>query len=473
MSQSTEIFKLRKANERINEARTCPIPKMLFGEFWLENELCILFADTGKGKSILAVQIAESIARGEAIMPMKLTAPAQKVVYFDFELSAKQFEMRYAADAEEGEDFLKGHYKFSNNFYSVEIDADSECPEDFRTFEEYLRASLGEMIRCAGAKVVIIDNITYLRGANDTARHAIPLMRELKKLKKELGLSILVLAHTPKRDMGRELTVNDLQGSKVLSNFADNVFAIGQSGIEANFRYVKHIKPRSTEMLYDTSNVLVGEIRKWKKNFLAFKFYRFSPESDHLVKELNPLVQERIDIVSDMSAKVMSQREIAAKLGISVGSVNRYLQMTRSAESYSGLDDGFGEEEEDLPADWPEDPEERFQAFLKMYKIPDPRGKKEPEDGEKPTPADAGADVSKEALETGENDEVEKDEDPIVQDDLKGLDAGRAGESENDAGPNETPGVEDGPPPVRHKKEWEDIQIGDIVRGRDGRPRKR
>ena len=163
------------------------MPKMLFGEFWLENELCILFADTGKGKSILAVQIAESIARGEAIEPMKMTATAQKVVYFDFELSAKQFEMRYAAEAEEGEDFLKDHYEFSDNFYSVEIDADGECPADFKTFEEYLRASLGAMIRSIGAKVVIIDNITYLRGANDTARHAIPLMRELKRLKKSWG----------------------------------------------------------------------------------------------------------------------------------------------------------------------------------------------------------------------------------------------------------------------------------------------
>ena len=192
-----------------------------------------------------------------------------------------------------------------------------------RTFEEYLRASLGTMIRSAGAKVVIIDNITYLRGANDTARHAIPLMRELKKLKKELGLSILVLAHTPKRDMGRELTVNDLQGSKVLSNFADNVFAIGQSGIEANYRYVKHIKPRSTELLYDASNVLVGEIRKWEKNFLAFKFFRCSKESDHLKKEINPAGPGAGGAgPGNDRGEDMSQRQIAAELGISVGTVN-------------------------------------------------------------------------------------------------------------------------------------------------------
>ena len=95
-------------------------------------------------------------------------------------------------------------------------------------------------------------------------------------------MSILVLAHTPKRDLARELTVNDLQGSKVFSNFADNVFAIGQSGIEANYRYVKHIKPRSTELLYDSSNVLVGEIRKWEKNFLAFIAFQGVQGVSHL-----------------------------------------------------------------------------------------------------------------------------------------------------------------------------------------------
>ena len=45
--------------------------------------------------------------------------------------------------------------------------------------------------------------------------------------------------------------------------------------------------------------------------------------------------------------------------------------MTRMDDDYLERD----EEEDDLPADWPEDPEERFQRFLKMYNIPDPRMK--------------------------------------------------------------------------------------------------
>ena len=73
------IFVIRTANEWLEHAKSQPIPKMLFGEFWHENELCILFADTNLGKSILAVQIGNSISSGQPIDKIPLEAPAQKV----------------------------------------------------------------------------------------------------------------------------------------------------------------------------------------------------------------------------------------------------------------------------------------------------------------------------------------------------------------------------------------------------------
>jgi len=63
--QSTsDMFIIKSANTWIEEAKNKPIPKMLFGEFWYEGEICILFADTNLGKSSLAVQIADSITKG-------------------------------------------------------------------------------------------------------------------------------------------------------------------------------------------------------------------------------------------------------------------------------------------------------------------------------------------------------------------------------------------------------------------------
>ena len=84
--ESKGLFTVKTATRWIEQAKTRPIPKMLFGEFWFEGELCILFADTNLGKSILAVQIGNSISKGELIRGFKLEALRQPILYFDFEL---------------------------------------------------------------------------------------------------------------------------------------------------------------------------------------------------------------------------------------------------------------------------------------------------------------------------------------------------------------------------------------------------
>ena len=58
----------------------------------------------------------------------------------------------------------------------------------------------------------------------------------MKALKSKYGLSILVLAHTPKRDSGKPLGRNDLQGSKMIINFCDSAFAIGESAKNIGWR---------------------------------------------------------------------------------------------------------------------------------------------------------------------------------------------------------------------------------------------
>jgi predicted transcriptional regulator len=365
-----DLFNIRRVNECIASAKEKPVPKMLFGEFWSEGELAILFADTGKGKSILAVQIAESIARGHSIGPLGMTAKPQKVLYFDFELTEKQFEMRYSAEPKKGEERLRRHYRFSEKFYRADLRRNRELPPEFKTFEQYVRSRLAPAIRSKGARVVILDNITYLRGPNDTARDSLPLIRELCRLKEEMNLSILVIAHTPKRDSSRRITVNDLQGSKVLSNFADSIFAIGQSGIDSGIRYLKQLKQRSSEMLYDASYVPAFEIKKRDGNFLSFVFRKFGEEARHLSGALDTVRRERAQVVSEMSKEGMSQRAIAADLGISAASVNRYLHMASPWDDDAYNDDFYEEEEEQEPPP-PPTPEEiaREEAVMKQRMI--------------------------------------------------------------------------------------------------------
>ena len=272
-SKPADLLEVKTANKWIEQASRRPIPRMLFSEFWFEQELCILFADTNVGKTILAVQIADSISRGQSIPGFKLETKAQKVIYCDFELNDKQFQSRYSRNYEYP-------YQFSDNFLRVEINPDADLPED-ASFEFALSNAIERVITDNGAKIVIIDNITYLRHENDRAKDALPLMKHLKRLKSKYNLSLLVLAHTPKRDLTKPLTRNDLQGSKVLMNFCDSSFAIGESSSDSSFRYIKMIKVRSTEHIYDSYNIMVCQITK-PDNFLHFNFLHLDSEYKHL-----------------------------------------------------------------------------------------------------------------------------------------------------------------------------------------------
>jgi len=271
--ESKGLFIVKTASRWIEQAKNRPIPKMLFGEFWFEGELCILFADTNLGKSILAVQIGNSISKGEQIKGFKMETQKQPILYFDFELCDKQFENRYSIRFEQ-------HFNFDNNFIRVEINPDATIPET-KTFEDYLNHSLERSIIETGARVLIIDNITYLKNETEKAKDALPLMKHLKALKSKYGLSILALAHTPKRDLSKPITRNDLQGSKMLINFCDSSFSIGESCHDKNIRYLKQIKARNTEIIYDTENVCVCQIDK-PYNFLQIEFLNFGTEREHL-----------------------------------------------------------------------------------------------------------------------------------------------------------------------------------------------
>ena len=338
-----EYFVVQSGNEWMVQSKSQRIPAMLFGEFWFENEVCILFADTNVGKSILAVQIADGISRGigdersvigpegsssnhpSPITRFKSAVPAQKVVYFDFELTAKQFESRFS-EREEGSETFVNHYQFHNNFYRAEINPETSEMGEFTKFEDFLNESLEITIVSTGAKVVIIDNLTYLREETENARNALPLMKYLKKLKSKHGLSILALAHTPKRDAAKPIGRNDLQGSKMLINFCDSSFAIGESAKQPGLRYLKQIKARNTEIIYHAENVLLASVGK-TTNFLCFSFLETAAEIDHLKMLNNKQRDDMKDEIKQLATTGLSQRKIAEKLGISAMSVTRYLKV--------------------------------------------------------------------------------------------------------------------------------------------------
>ena len=315
---SKDAFIMRPAADWLTNRVVSTTPDKLFGDFWYRGELCILFADTNVGKSILAVQIGNALSSGEPVPLLGAPLPAEPVLYFDFELSAEQFEQRYSSHA-------NGPYKFNPNFYRLVLNPDATGAQRFKNYADYMNNALENTIISTKARLLILDNITCLRSGTHAAESAISLMRNLQAIKQRYGLSVLVLAHTPKRNPDKPISRNDLQGSKMLINFADSAFAMGESQTTPGIRYLKQIKQRSGTEYYGAANVCLCSINK-RGNFLEFDFKGFDDEATHLMNYKERQRRNLEEKIMQLHQQRLSVRVIAAQTGLCYTSVFRLVK---------------------------------------------------------------------------------------------------------------------------------------------------
>lgn len=314
------LQQIRNSRQRMMDAKNQPHIKQLCSMIWQTNELHLLFADTGVGKSILAVALSDAISKGKTILHLENENEPLPVLYYDFELSDRQFKKRYT-------DEFENEYEFSDNFFIDTIDfAEIVNANPNAKFNDLLYEKIRHDIATTEAKVLVIDNLTFLNSqSTQDTQIALEVMRRLNELKKDFDLSILVLAHTPKRFSNSPITIIDLAGSKHLSNFADSVSAIGKSSQGNSIRYWKQVKPsRSGELIFDTSNVLVCDITK-QATFLTLNLIGYSSEYDHLKdesdkQEIPPQINEIVELLNQK----LSYEQIANRLNISKGTITKW-----------------------------------------------------------------------------------------------------------------------------------------------------
>lgn len=300
------FFRVRSAYKCLLDAQSQSIPRDLYHNLLYEGDLTILFADTNVGKSIFAVQMADEISKMD------------KVLYLDLEQTDKQFQKRYSEE-------YQNMYPFNDNLLRIDFTQYFSVPDGY-SYNDYFLESLRLLIESTDAKIIIIDNMTKLISTDtDKAQAAKPLMDRLIELKREYGLTLLLLEHTRKTDMYSPISLNQLQGSKMKVNFADAAFSIGRSSKDPNFRYIKQLKCRSSEVVYDSENVAVYEIVK-EKSFLHFKHIGFGSENEHL-KQLDENGQSaRIANVLELKQQGLSNVMIGKQLGLSESGIRKILK---------------------------------------------------------------------------------------------------------------------------------------------------
>jgi len=289
----------RKANECFIDAKKFEPPAQLFDEFWREGELALLFGESGAGKSVLAVQIADALARGRPLDGFLMPRSRRKVLYVDLNLTDKQFQVRntyFCLDR-----LRPVSYRFSENLYR-------DRPASTDDLCEWLH----NMIVENGFGAIIIDDLSAVKRTHDGTRETLGVMRRLRKLREELDVSILVVtdAESPRDGVSE----GDLKRSRVVCTVADSVFAIGR---DAEDRYLVQTRSRSAAISWTEKNAPVGRIKMKESALLGFEFdERFAPKIDEETRAV-------IGQINSLHVAGRSYRAIAAELGISKSQAHR------------------------------------------------------------------------------------------------------------------------------------------------------
>jgi len=300
MSSVAEIYQptpLRRANDAFAAGLTPP--RALFGEFWREGELALLFGAAGTGKSLLAVHLAESLARGSGFDGFDGPCKPLSVLYVDLVLSDSQFVMRYSQAARGGK---RRGYRFSARFFR-------DRPADAEPLAIWLRRCVVEQ----KIKAVVIDDLSVVTRSADGTRETFELVHELRKMTRELGVSIMVLADSLAPVFERDIAERDLRRTRVLCGYSDSVFAI-ETAPGAGRRNLVQTRSQAGNLVWTHRRPAQFTIEGRDDGLIEFEVYR---------TQLTPAMCETITRIKKMRDAGSPFRTIAKALKIPKSTVAR------------------------------------------------------------------------------------------------------------------------------------------------------
>ena len=187
--------------------------------------ITLLTAPPKIGKTMFACQAALAALEGRSFLGFP-TGPAVSVLYCDNESSNDVLRERF--------DLLQ---RDSRDPYALQF-----CREEFQLAKEEPVNRLIEIVTEGDHKLVIIDTLaTYMYGIdeNDAGSVSKPL-HGIRRLQRETGAAILVVAHAPKSDNNGRLAAKT-RGSNAITAAASTLMVLSGSGKKGKLA----IEPRS------------------------------------------------------------------------------------------------------------------------------------------------------------------------------------------------------------------------------------
>lgn len=281
--------------------------KRLFGNYIFEGSHIILGAERGSGKSFLATQICLKIAAEERRF---LDEPIERFgncLYLDYELGERLNKER-----------LMSLYASMG-----------KSPSNYEVYYTFPKGDLSEHLPWIERKIIelnpvlmVIDNLKTAFRGSDLQKNSdtISVMSELNDMVKRNDCALLSIAHTRKH-AGREATSSDLiSGAGSIPDLADGDFFLRKTG-QAQKRILKRSKSRLCAETDLAKIIRMNDDNRW--------FHVVENDVDEL--DYLPMSKEesgrerKIEEVKRMKDLNMSHSEIAENMGISKGTITKWL----------------------------------------------------------------------------------------------------------------------------------------------------
>ena len=316
------VFKSKSANQLIEDAKKEPMPKKLVGDLIYEKEQTILFASTNLGKSILATQMAIAAASGESLdlgngMILQNEVGAVRVLFFDFELSDRQFLKRI------------GDFKLPDNLFISKV----ERGKILQGKPTVIFNQLKEEAESVDAKFIIVDNISKIGNKLEETDNAIEFMSALWDLARFEDYTILIISHTPKINRKEPITSDSISGSSKIGALADSIIGINEFASDKEGQvYIKQIKTRNDVIKHGKNNVICTNITQDPSGFVKHEMFAMTTENKALKGNRGAQTESLYDKIYAFISYLyyVTYKKASIETGISKSTLNQRVKSLQS-----------------------------------------------------------------------------------------------------------------------------------------------
>lgn len=313
-SNSEKGFQFEILNGKEIISMEIPEQSFLVRNLFSENSVNFLSGEEGSGKSLLAMNLALSIAIGADKWLEFEIVKHGKVIYLNNELAFIDFARRLKTMGNN----LPTKGDISNLIAPREVPALKDCWE-----------TLNELCEREKPCLIVIDTLYFSHNQDENDSSDMKaLMRLFLSLRDKYSLAVLLIHHTKKGASTQKMHNDQMRGSNVFGGVTDTILQFRRSALDETMRIMKPTKFRHVSDENRKCRLLSLDAKS-----LWFKDEGETDEGEHIAK-LAPTAEQEIDFVQILSnAKELSRREIVERcepLGYDERTIDRMLKKAKS-----------------------------------------------------------------------------------------------------------------------------------------------